>query len=102
VGKVVLAFLFFIAASVLAIQEARPRRTPPPHPHVELAAPAPAPLAPPSRAISDPIPPWVRYAPPLVAPDEDDRDSADDIIDVEDRCPDEPTDNDDGCPEPDR
>jgi hypothetical protein len=100
VGKVLLAFLFFIAASGLAIQEARPRRTAPPPARAEPGARAP--LAPASRAVSDPVPPWVRYAPPPPPAEENDRDSADDIIDVEDRCPDEPTDNDDGCPEPDR
>jgi hypothetical protein len=117
VGKIVIAFLFFLAASTLAIREARP-----------LPAPEPARVEPPlsheprSRAVHDAVPPWVRLAPPPPLPPaiavppvavppvtvptviviDEERDSGADVLDEVDRCPDQPEDNadDDGCPEP--
>ncbi len=110
-GKLVVAFVFFLAASALAIHEAKP-----PPPPVAGAAPSVVrhdddDATPPSRAVHDDVPPWVKYAPPpasapsrptaSVAASED-IDSAGDVPDEVDRCPDQPTDNDDsdGCPEP--
>lgn len=120
-GKIVIAFLFFITASTLAIREARPVRgpTPPSGTRVE----APRAHEPPSRAVHETVPPWVRLAapppqqpaavtpPPLIVQvppavvtidDGNDNDSAGDVIDVIDRCPDQPEDDrdDDGCPGP--
>jgi hypothetical protein len=119
VGKLVVAFVFFLAASALAIHEAKP--SPPRDPD---AAPAPArvtpaPVAPatPGPVIRDQAPPWVKYATPAPAPATRpitrvitiepttiEIESGDDIPDVVDRCPDQPDDRDDndGCPEPDR
>jgi hypothetical protein len=117
VGKLVAAFVFFLAASALAIHESKP----PPAPRDEIA-PAivpPVDATPPSRAIHDEVPPWVKYAAPAPAPprapppltitvaqipprhitiDE----STIELVDVVDKCPDQPTDRDDndGCPEP--
>ena len=108
-GKLVAAFVMFLAASALAIHEAKP-----PPPPVEGAAPArvrDADEAPPSRAIHDDVPPWVKYAappssapPPIVSappPPPLVLDNGD-YVDAVDRCPDQPgnSDVDDGCPEP--
>jgi hypothetical protein len=59
VGKVVLAFLFFIGASALAVREARPRRPPSP-----LLEPRLHPLPPPARATPDRLP-ASKMEPPL-------------------------------------
>ena len=120
-GKLVASFVFFLAASALAIREAKP----PPRVDPDVTAPVHvAPpvddAAPPSRAIHDELPPWVRYAtppappPPTVTPAPITRvitiepttiEMIDpgDIPDVADKCPVEPDDNadNDGCPEPD-
>ncbi len=115
-GKLVAAFLFFLGASGLAVHEAKV-----PPPGVEPARTTPPAVEPaPSRAIHDDLPPWVKYAaPPAPAPSRptvavpivrpmpppivriDDGESGD-VVDVVDKCPDQPTDNDDsdGCPEP--
>ena len=118
-GKLVAAFVFFLAASALAVHEAKP----PPPPRVELAPPPVRAEAPPSRAIQDEVPPWVKYAaPPVVAPPrptpaptlivtqipqrrvfiEESTIEVGDIPDSVDQCPDQPNDSDDndGCPEP--
>jgi hypothetical protein len=119
VGKLVAAFVFFLAASALAIREAKP-----PAPPIDADVATPSPPAahvdepPPSRAIRDEVPPWVKYAAPTVTPPPpppqrvitiessiitfDNGDSADDVPDVIDKCPDQPSDSDDndGCPEP--
>jgi hypothetical protein len=123
VGKILAAFTFFLAASAFALHESRPHA--PPHASATLgrgptlARVEPMPIAP-TRVTEDRIPPWVRYAPPpvearttaaptvaapgrAVAVDgESERDGAGAVLDVIDRCPDEPDDNrdDDGCPEP--
>ncbi|HEX8953027.1 MAG TPA: hypothetical protein VF945_14330 [Polyangia bacterium] len=112
-GKLVAAFVFFLAASALAIHESKP----PPSPERDVASPPverAVDAAPPSRAIHDAVPPWVKYAAPPVsaAPSRptpsartivtiDDGEAGGDIPDAIDRCPDQPTDNDDsdGCPE---
>jgi hypothetical protein len=121
VGKLVAAFVFFLAASALAVHEAKP----PPPPRVEIAPPPVPAEAPPSRAIHDEAPPWVKYAAPTaVAPPrptpppaptlivtqipqrrvfiEESTIEIGDIPDSVDRCPDQPNDSDDndGCPEP--
>jgi len=113
VGKLVAAFIMFLAASALAIHESKPPPPPPP----ESATPVPhVDEAPPSRAIHDAVPPWVKYAapptPPVVAEPPprrviviDDGEisvSSGDIPDAVDKCPDQPSgeDIDDGCPEP--
>ena len=115
-GKLVAAFVFFLAASALAIREAKP-----PAPPVAAAAPRVAPPddeAPPSRVIRDEVPPWVKYAaptpPPPPAPPQPQPprvitiESSEitiyengDVPDAVDKCPDQPTDGDDndGCPE---
>ena len=112
-GKLVAAFLFFLGASGLAIHEAEV-----PPPRQERVAP-PVDETPPSRAIHDEVPPWVKYAappavrtpappppptivlpmppPPVVTLDDGE---SGDVIDVVDKCPDQPSDDDDGCPEP--
>lgn len=114
VGKLVAAFVFFLGASGLAIHEAKV-----PPPREEPARPAPpAAVTPPSRAIHDDTPPWVKYAaPPAPAPSGPtialpmpaprtvvtiDDGEIGDVVDTVDKCPDQPTDNDDsdGCPEP--
>ncbi|HEX9105191.1 MAG TPA: hypothetical protein VF997_23430 [Polyangia bacterium] len=119
-GKLVAAFVFFLAASALAIHESKP----PPSPERDVASPPverAVDAAPPSRAIHDAVPPWVKYAaPPAAAPSGPtialplpppppprsvvtiDDGEIGDVLDVVDKCPDQPTDNDDsdGCPEP--
>ncbi|HEX6837866.1 MAG TPA: hypothetical protein VF334_14910 [Polyangia bacterium] len=99
VGKLVAAFVFFLGASGLAIHEAK---VPPPREEPALPSP-PVDVAPPSRAIHDEVPPWVKYAapPPRTVSTVDDGEIGD-VIDVVDKCPDQPSDNDDsdGCPEP--
>lgn len=119
-GKLVAAFVFFLAASAVAIREAKP---PAPRVDSDVTAPAPARVdeAPPSRAIHDEVPPWVRYASPpapprpptVIAPPPITRVitiepttieiyESGDLPDVADKCPAEPDDHadDDGCPEP--
>ena len=115
-GKLIAAFLFFLGASGLAIHEAEV----PPPPREERVAP-PVDETPPSRAIHDDVPPWVKYAaprapaprpvpppstivlplPPPAVVTLDDGEIGD-VIDVVDKCPDQPSDDDDndGCPEP--
>jgi hypothetical protein len=97
VGKLVAAFVMFLAASALAIHEAKP----PPPPRVEEMAPSrsarPVDEAPPSRAIHDAVPPWVKYAAP---PPANDNASDGDFADTVDKCPDQPSDDNDGCPDP--
>jgi hypothetical protein len=114
VGKLVAAFIMFLAASALAIHESKP---PPPSPqtvtpvrHVDEP--------PPSRAIHDAVPPWVKYAPPppLARPSSPPvivvtqlpprqfvitESEVGDVVDVVDKCPDQPNDSDDndGCPD---
>ena len=39
-------------------------------------------------------------APPPATPVEEDRDMGDGVLDTQDRCPDEPTANGEGCPDP--
>ena len=116
-GKLVAAFVFFLGASGLAIHEAK---VPPPREEPARVAP-PVDATPPSRAIHDDMPPWVKYAaPPTPAPSGPtialplppppppravvtiDDGEIGDVIDVVDKCPDQPTDNDDsdGCPVP--
>jgi len=121
VGKLVAAFVFFLAASAVAIREAKP---PAPRVDPDVTAPAhvtaPADEAPPSRAIRDEVPPWVKYAappapppspPPIerpitrvitIEPTTIEIVDPSDIPDVIDKCPAEPADDadDDGCPEP--
>lgn len=116
-GKLVAAFLFFLGASGLAIHEAEV----PPPPREQRVAP-PVDETAPSRAIHD-EPPWVKYAappapavrapapppsptivlpiPPRAFVTVDDGESGD-VVDPVDRCPDQPSDDDDrdGCPEP--
>lgn len=113
-GKLVATFSMFLAASALAIHESKP-----PPPPVAGAAPLrvrPADEAPPSRAIHDDVPPWVKYAAPPAPPTRPTPPRPTpppppppalvtengDYIDVVDRCPDQPnaSDDDDGCPEP--
>jgi len=115
VGKLVASFVFFLAASALAIHESKP---PPPH---DVAPPLPRPVeaAPPSRAIHDEVPPWVKYAAPATPPrapvivepplrrvitieDSEITVSNGDIPDAVDKCPDQPSNDEDndGCPEP--
>jgi hypothetical protein len=118
VGKLVAAFVFFLAASALAIHESKP----PPRP-VE-PTPTRVDETPTVRAVHDDVPPWVKYATPpappkpvtIVLPQPPrpvitvepttieivDSESGGDIPDVIDRCPDQPNDNEDndGCPEP--
>ena len=117
-GKLVAAFVMFLAASALAIHESKPPPPPPetgaPVRHVDVDE------APPSRAIHDAVPPWVKYAAPPVQPPPSSPpptvvvtqlpprqfvitgSEAADVADVDDRCPDQPSDSDDndGCPEP--
>jgi hypothetical protein len=118
VGKLVAAFVMFLAASALAIHEAKS-----PQPPETRAAPrvdeTPPPIdhAPPSRAIRDEVPPWIKYAAPPPPPptmrietpprrvfieESEITVSGDDIPDAVDKCPDQPNDSDDndGCPEP--
>jgi len=120
VGKLVAAFVFFLAASALAIHESKP----PPPPREETAPSVvvrPVDATPPSRAIHDELPPWVKYAAPAPAPskpiavvinqmpprrmiiDVESTIEIVDTVDAVDRCPDQPTgrDDEDGCPEPD-
>jgi hypothetical protein len=116
VGKLVAAFVFFLAASALAVHEAKP----PPSPREELAPPPTRVEAPPSRAIHDEVPPWVKYAAPatdappppppptLIVTRIPERrvvieESTIDLVDIVDKCPDQLQDNNadnDGCPEP--
>lgn len=115
-GKLVAAFIMFLAASALAIHESKPPPSPPetatPLRHVDEA--------PPSRAIHDAVPPWVKYAAPHALPPPSSPPPAivitqppprqfvitesevGDVVDDIDRCPDQPNDSDDndGCPEP--
>jgi hypothetical protein len=116
VGKIVAAFVFFLGASALAIHEAKPPPSPVDPPRVE-----PVDVAPPSRAVRDEVPPWVKYAaptpppapPPVIKPPlvievkprviiTESTIEYVDVVDVVDRCPDQPNDRDDndGCPEP--
>lgn len=120
VGKLVAAFVFFLGASGLAIHEAK---VPPSREEPARAAPPSVDVTPPSRAIHDDVPPWVKYAAPRVttpstiaAPPPSITlplpppprtvvtidDGEIDLVDTVDRCPDQPTDNDDsdGCPAP--
>ena len=112
VGKLVAAFVMFLAASALAVHEAKP-----PPPPVESAAPVRVRAAdepPPSRAIHDDVPPWVKYAAPPAAPPKPTPPPAfvnappplvldnGDYVDAVDKCPDQPSngnDDEDGCPE---
>ena len=67
-GKLFAAFVFFLAASALAVHEAKP---PPPVDEPAASARAVTPAddeAPPSRAIRDEVPPWVRYGAPPAPP----------------------------------
>ena len=117
VGKLVAAFVFFLGASGLAIHEAKPPPPPRDTPTAGIATPPVDEAAPPSRAIHDEVPPWVKYAapparaitapppptiilaqPPRVVITLDDGES-DDVPDVSDKCPDQPSGDDDGCPE---
>ncbi len=124
-GKLVAAFVFFLAASALAIREAKPPAPTPQSVEDEVAAPSGAEptthLSPPpvetapSRAIRDEVPPWVKYAAPppprqrvitvessiIIFDDNESRDSDGDIPDISDKCPDQPNESDDydGCPE---
>jgi hypothetical protein len=112
VGKVVVAFSLFLAASALAIHEAKPPPAPP------STRPAPARVEPALPAFRE-APPWLKYAAPPAAPTPPAPRvvvapgvvaapppppvltvSEGDAPDAEDRCPDQPTDDDDGCPEP--
>jgi len=120
VGKLVAAFVFFLAASALAIHEAKPspprEEQAPPATPARVAPQPPASPAAPGPVVRDEVPPWVKYAtPPPVAqkpvtrviriePSTIEFESGGDIPDVVDRCPDQPDDRDDndGCPEPDR
>jgi len=117
VGKLVAAFVFFLGASGLAIHEAKPPAPPRQTPAARVVAPAAGETAPPSRAIHDEVPPWVKYAPPparaIAAPPPPtiiveppprvvitlDDGETDDVPDVSDKCPDQPSGDDDGCPE---
>jgi hypothetical protein len=116
VGKLVAAFVFFLAASALAIHESKPPRpradddavVTPPEPRLQEP--------PPSRAVHEETPPWVKYASPAPAPPPVTKPvlrvitiepstitfENGDIPDVVDKCPDQPTgrDDEDGCPEP--
>jgi hypothetical protein len=113
VGKLVAAFSMFLAASALAIHESKPPAPPPTatEPAASRAEPAVSDHTPPSRAIHDEVPPWVKYAAPAAPPPpppphtvisiESWDGPSGDIPDIVDRCPDEPTSDDlDGCPEP--
>ena len=116
-GKLVAAFIMFLAASALAIHESKPPPPPPqtraPVRHVDEA--------PPSRAIHDAVPPWVKYAAPPAQPPPPPQPTlviaqvpprqiviteseveVDGVVDDVDKCPDQPNDSDDndGCPEP--
>jgi hypothetical protein len=113
VAKLVAAFVFFLGASALAIHESKP---PPPPREIARAEPTAIDHTPPSRAVHDETPPWVKYAPapaPPAPPPVITRtievkprvfvtESEIEIVDVVDRCPDQPTsrDDEDGCPEP--
>jgi hypothetical protein len=124
VGKLVAAFIMFLAASALAIHESKP----PPPPREDPIASRPVAdeidHTPPSRVVRDEVPPWVKYATPKATPAPPppppppqmrvvhiepsrvftfDSDSSDDVPDAIDRCPDQPNDRDseDGCPEVD-
>jgi hypothetical protein len=121
VGKLVAAFVFFLAASALAVHEAKPPA--PPRVRDEFARPVVETPAP-SRAIHDEVPPWVKYAaPPAAAPSrpapatvvitqtpprriiiEESTIELVDAIDVIDKCPDQLVDGEDndGCPEPEQ
>jgi hypothetical protein len=108
VGKIIVAFVGFVAASVLAVRETRPIAA------ASTPSPSPSPLTSPitSTITSTPTtvsgvyepavrvvheaPPWVKYAIPVPTITVDEGD----IVDVSDKCPDQPTDNEDGCPEP--
>jgi hypothetical protein len=123
VGKILVAFSFFLAASAFAVHEAQP----PPRPSLPTRAAAPpARAAPPAET-----PPWVKYAtrpsatrsrathsppratPPPPPPDEEtadegeatkpevarDSDSGGDVVDARDACGDGTAAGDDGCPE---
>jgi hypothetical protein len=97
----------FVAASVLAVRETRPiaaasaiqtqtaTATAPSTATATATAATTAYEPAPSRVVHE-APPWVKYAQPVpkITVDEGD------IVDVSDKCPDNPTDNDDGCPEP--
>ena len=118
-GKLAAAFVFFLAASALAIRESKPTPLPVADEATTAVAPVHVDEAAPSRAIRDEVPPWVKYATPTVtAPVRPtpprpvitieasditilDGESNGDIPDVSDRCPDQPNDSDDndGCPE---
>jgi hypothetical protein len=100
VGKLVAAFIMFLAASALAVHEAKP--PPPPRQEPAVVASrvetpdvdrAPTPPPPPRRVITI-EPPTIALVDP----------QSGDYLDVVDRCPDEPTagarDDEDGCPEP--
>jgi hypothetical protein len=119
VGKLVAAFIFFLGASALAIHESKP---PPPPREDPIAPVAPEKIdhTPPSRAVRDEVPPWVKYATPpkpttvvhIEPPPPPierrvvitESEISVDIPDAIDRCPDQPNDRDDndGCPEPER
>jgi hypothetical protein len=119
VGKLVAAFIFFLGASALAIHESKP----PPPPREEPIAPVVVDHTPPSRAVRDEVPPWMKYAAPpkpvtpkttvvRIEPEPPierrviitESEISGDIPDVIDRCPDQPNDRDDndGCPEPEK
>jgi hypothetical protein len=119
VGKLVAAFIMFLAASALAIHESRPSPPPPEEPVAVASRTEPLEVdhTPPSRAVHDEVPPWVKYATPTPPPPPKmvvtriappvalvDPVSGEYLIDVVDRCPDQPNDRDDndGCPEPER
>jgi hypothetical protein len=119
VGKLVAAFIFFLGASALAIHEAKPQ-APPREDPIAAAVPATIDHTPPSRAVRDEVPPWVKYATPpkpvTVARIEpppppiqrrvviSESEIVFDTPDVADVCPDQVNvrDDNDGCPEPDR
>jgi hypothetical protein len=104
----------FLAASALAIHESKP---PPPPPETPAAV-RHVDEAPPSRAIHDAVPPWVKYAAPPAPPPPPPpvtvvvtqlpprtitiEESSIEMVDAIDKCPDQPNDSDDndGCPEP--
>ena len=121
-GKLVAAFVFFLAASALAIHESKPPR---PHADDDAVVAPPEPRVqepPPSRAVHEETPPWVKYAAPPTPPPpppvtvtvpmpprrvitiESSTITFEngDIPDVVDKCPDQPNgrDDEDGCPEP--
>ncbi|MGZ3439854.1 MAG: hypothetical protein ACXVDD_10065, partial [Polyangia bacterium] len=67
-GKLVAAFIMFLAASALAIHESKPPPPPREDPIADRAPPAAVDHTPPSRAVHDELPPWVKYAAPKVTP----------------------------------